>query len=214
MTEIANSPDMPSSPEGILGLAQRIYDEHVSEGENIKNRLINDAEVEAERLLFEARAEAETLRVEAEEYHLNVIANADQEVKELIESSADRVAAIHDNIASLQQFEASYRLELRKLIESTTALLDATEARGIEPLAEESTEETADEEASEEETADEVVNPSYDTYKVYDTNYDEDVVNSVNPDYDDTESNVLEEDETAGEDTEEEEEPSKRIFTI
>lgn len=124
MTEIANSLGQTNNAEGILGLAQKLYDEHVAEGEATKSRLINEAEVEAERILFEAKAEAERLRTEADDYHETVISDADREVQEVTESSADRIAAIHANISSLQQFEAHYRHGLEKLLEDTKSLLD------------------------------------------------------------------------------------------
>lgn len=155
MTETANSLGQPNNAEGILGLAQKLYDEHVAEGESIKNRLITDAEVEAERILSEAQAESERLRNEADEYYETTVAEANREVEEAIENSADRVNAIHENINSLQQFEARYRAGLNKLIADTQSLLESSfvseddeiaEEKVVEPTGEE-VELEADEEA-------------------------------------------------------------------
>lgn len=155
MTETANSLGQPNNAEGILGLAQKLYDEHVAEGESIKNRLITDAEVEAERILSEAQAESERLRNEADEYYETTVAEANREVEEAIENSAERVNAIHENINSLQQFEARYRAGLNKLIADTQSLLESSfvseddenvEETVVEPTGEE-TELEADEEA-------------------------------------------------------------------
>lgn len=148
MTEITNSLGQPNSAEGILGLAQKLYDEHVSEGEAIKSRLVSEAEVEAERVLFEAHAESERLHEEANEYHETKIADADREVQELIESSADRVSAIHENIAALQKFETHYRTELLKLLNDTKALIevsDAVEEEKIEAVSDDTVDEDVQE---------------------------------------------------------------------
>lgn len=147
MTETANSLGQPNNAEGILGLAQKLYDEHVAEGESIKNRLITDAEVEAERILSEAQAESERLRNEADEYYETTLSEANREVEEAIENSADRVNAIHENINSLQQFEARYRAGLNKLIADTQSLLESSFVSEDDEIVEETVVEPTGEEA-------------------------------------------------------------------
>ena len=180
MTETANS-FVQQNAEGILGLAQKLYDEHVSEGESIKNRLITEAEAEAERILSEAQSEAGRLRSEADEYYETTLKDANREVEEAIASSADRVNAIHENISSLQKFEARYRAGLNKLIADTQSLLDSSfvsedeETEGAEdtPVDEQIEAGTVKPEVVESETNEETVEDDENSEDVYNQEYDE-----------------------------------------
>lgn len=62
MTELAMG---QQSAEGVLALAQKIYDEHVSAGKSEPERLISEAEDEALKILTEAEEQANTLLSEA-----------------------------------------------------------------------------------------------------------------------------------------------------
>ncbi|QNA92912.1 MULTISPECIES: DivIVA domain-containing protein [unclassified Microbacterium] len=91
---------------GIIGLAQRLHDEHVAEGEAKRNALIAEAETEVARIRTEAEAKQreESARLERERNTLEA------------------------RITELRNFERDYRSQLRGYIEGQLRDLDEKSA--------------------------------------------------------------------------------------
>jgi DivIVA domain-containing protein len=95
-----------SSSAGIIELAQRVHDEHVAEGIAQRDKLVADAQAQASRII----ADAETKQNEA-----------------LAKLERDR-AVLEGKIGELQEFERTYRSQLRSYIEGQLQELDSASA--------------------------------------------------------------------------------------
>lgn len=144
-----------ASAEGVLHLAQKIYEEHVAAGEAIRAQAIAESEEEAHRILSNAETTAARLLDEAEKVHSEKTAAAEIEAENLVRESTQRLEEAKSQIALLQAFEAEYRKELRGLVDMASAILNPA------PLSvdEEDTFENVDEEAPGEESDENTVGP-------------------------------------------------------
>lgn len=95
-----------SSSAGIIELAQRVHDEHVADGIAQRDKLVADAQAQASRII----ADAETKQNEA-----------------LAKLERDR-AVLEGKIGELQEFERTYRSQLRSYIEGQLQELDSASA--------------------------------------------------------------------------------------
>lgn len=89
---------------GIIELAQRLHDEHVAEGEAIKNKLISEAEAQADKI----RADSE------------------KEQREMRERLGRERTSLESKISELKEFESTYRAQLREYIQGQLRDLDET----------------------------------------------------------------------------------------
>ncbi|WP_347344346.1 DivIVA domain-containing protein [Microbacterium sp.] len=105
----APSADATAPAAGIIGLAQRLHDEHVAEGIAQRDKLA----AEGESALEEARTQAAEIVAEAEERRRAEL--------ERLEGDRD---ALESTIGDLRQFESDYRSQLRSFIESKLEDLD------------------------------------------------------------------------------------------
>lgn len=105
----APSADATAPAAGIIGLAQRLHDEHVAEGIAQRDKLA----AEGESALDEARTQAAEIVAEAEERRRAEL--------ERLEGDRD---ALESTIGDLRQFESDYRSQLRSFIESKLEDLD------------------------------------------------------------------------------------------
>lgn len=145
MTETTNA-YAGQSAEGVLALAQKIYDEHVSEGENIRARLISEAEAEAHRIMSEAETVAGRLLEESERVHAEKTAAAEIEAENLLKESASQLESQKVQLAFLQNFEAEYRKDLQDLVDRAALILHIEKEDETEPTpAEENIEEVSPE---------------------------------------------------------------------
>ena len=93
-----------TSAASIIERAQRLHDEHVAEGRQM-----------AEQLVDEAKAEADRIRSEAE-----------QKQRELNEKYERERTTLESRITELRQFERDYRAQMRSYFESKLKDLDTT----------------------------------------------------------------------------------------
>lgn len=144
-----------ASAEGVLHLAQKIYEEHVAAGEAIRAQAIAESEEEAHRILSNAETTAARLLDEAEKVHSEKTAAAEIEAENLVRESTQRLEEAKSQIALLQAFEAEYRKELRGLVDMASAILNPA------PLSvdEEDAFENVDEDAPGEESDENTVGP-------------------------------------------------------
>lgn len=126
-----------ASAEGVLSLAQKIYEEHVAAGEAIRAQAIAESEEEAHRILSNAETTAARLLDEAEKVHSEKTAAAEIEAENLIRESTQQLEEAKNQIALLQAFEAEYRKELRGLVDMASAILNPV------PLSDDEVEEDA-----------------------------------------------------------------------
>lgn len=102
-----------SSAASIIERAQRLHDEHVSEGRQM-----------AEQLVEEARAEAG-----------RIVSEAEMRQRELNEKYDRDRSTLESRISELRQFERDYRAQMRSFFESKLKDLDATgSASGETPV--------------------------------------------------------------------------------
>lgn len=123
MTETINT-NSGASAEGVLHLAQKIYEEHVAAGEAIRAQAIAESEEEARRILSNAETTAAHLLDEAEKVHSEKTAAAEIEAEKLVRESTQKVEQIKSQISLLQAFEAEYRKELGGLVDMASAILN------------------------------------------------------------------------------------------
>jgi len=131
MTEPANV-GSGQSAEGVLALAQRIYNEHVEEGQAKHDQLIETAEVEAHKILSDAEATASRLLEEAEKVHTEKTEQAKIEAANLIQESAAQLEAQKTQIALLQAFEAQYRKDLQGIVDVAASILKVEDSGTVE----------------------------------------------------------------------------------
>lgn len=89
---------------GIIELAQRLHDEHVSEGIAQRDKLVAEAQATASRIIAEAEANQ-------------------REQKERLEKERQ---LLEGRISELRQFERDYRAQLRSYIEGQLRDLDSS----------------------------------------------------------------------------------------
>lgn len=146
-----------TSAEGVLSLAQKIYEEHVTAGEAIRAQAIAESEEEARRILSNAETTAARLLDEAEKVHSEKTAAAKIEAENLVRESTQQLEETKNQIALLQAFEAEYRKELRGLVDMASAILNPVPL-AVDDEAEEAFE-SVDEDAPGEESDEDTVDP-------------------------------------------------------
>lgn len=158
MTETVDT-NSGTSAEGVLHLAQKIYEEHVAAGEAIRAQAIAESEEEARRILSNAETTAARLLDEAEKVHSEKTAAAKIEAENLVRESTQQLEETKNQIALLQAFEAEYRKELRGLVDMASAILNpvplAVDDDEVEEVFE-SVDEDAPSEESDEDSVDSV----------------------------------------------------------
>lgn len=147
-----------ASAEGVLHLAQKIYEEHVAAGEAIRAQAIAESEEEAHRILSNAETTAARLLDEAEKVHSEKTAAAEIEAENLVRESTQRLEEAKSQIALLQAFEAEYRKELRGLVDMASAILNPAPL-SVDDEVEEDAFENVDEDAPGEESDENTVGP-------------------------------------------------------
>lgn len=123
MTELANLGDN-KSPEGVLALAEQIYQEHVSNGKEKHDLLVSEAEEKANEILAEAQENASKLLSEAEKVHAEKTEQATIDAENLVKEAS---VQLHEQLAQiqlLQAFEAEYRKNLQNMIDMASSILD------------------------------------------------------------------------------------------
>jgi hypothetical protein len=123
----------------LLELAQKLHDE-----------LINSATVEAAKLREDAQVDYDSLTTEARVFHESMVSEAEQKASQITHEAEDRAealilkaeakaiaitvesegknVALNTSILKLQSFEAEYRNNLRKLVESAATTLGLHES--------------------------------------------------------------------------------------
>lgn len=97
----------PAAAASLLGLAQKLHDEHVSAGQQEADELVAAAKVEAERLVAEAQEAS------------------DRKLGDLERDSAQ----LQEKVDGLRAFEADYRERLRGHLEALLGEVDAHPAQ-------------------------------------------------------------------------------------
>ncbi|GAA1736322.1 DivIVA domain-containing protein [Microbacterium paludicola] len=93
-----------TSAASIIERAQRLHDEHVAEGRQMAEQLVDEAKTEADRIRSEAEAKQ----------------------RELSEKYERERTTLESRITELRQFERDYRAQMRSYFESKLKDLDAS----------------------------------------------------------------------------------------
>ena len=116
------------SAAGVLALAQKLHEEHIAEGQNIRQRLITEGQSRHDQLIDEATAKREELLLTGQAKHdalvaeadvLIVAANAEHEriIGEARERSTGMVVVAQEKRAEVLQGLSSERSVLQKELE-------------------------------------------------------------------------------------------------
>ncbi|MGO1838166.1 MAG: DivIVA domain-containing protein [Candidatus Microbacterium stercoravium] len=95
-----------SSAAGIIARAERLHDEHVSEGKATASKLVSEAETKA----------------------AGIVAAAEAKQREISQKLDSERKSLEGRITELRQFERDYRQQLRGYFEQKLADLDAPES--------------------------------------------------------------------------------------
>ncbi len=98
--------DAPSNSASIIALAQRLHDEHVAEGEAKLKELVASGEEQHSKLVADAESEAKRILTDAN--------TAQHQEAVRLEAQKTKLEAA---IKELREYEATYRGQLRSLIE-------------------------------------------------------------------------------------------------
>ena len=120
------------SAAGVLALAQKLHDEHIAEGQNIRQRLIIEGQSRHDQLIDEATAKREELLLTGQAKHdalvaeadvLIVAANAEHEriIGEARERSTGMVVVAQEKRAEVLQGLSSQRSVLHKELDELHA---------------------------------------------------------------------------------------------
>ena len=103
-------PDRDAAPRdaaGIIALANRLHDEYVKNGEDERDRLIN----------------------EANEEHRRIVTEAEEKSRTTLEAMESKKAELEKSIEGLRTFERDYRNRLRNYLENQLRELDTSETQ-------------------------------------------------------------------------------------
>jgi len=95
-----------SNAAGIIARAERLHDEHVSEGKSTASKLVSEAETKA----------------------AGIVAAAEAKQREISQKLDSERKSLEGRITELRQFERDYRQQLRGYFEQKLADLDAPES--------------------------------------------------------------------------------------
>jgi DivIVA domain-containing protein len=101
---VAEVSSTATSAASIIERAQRLHDEHVAEGRQMAEQLVDEAKAEADRIRGEAEAKQ----------------------RELTEKYERERTTLEGRITELRQFERDYRAQMRSYFESKLKDLDAS----------------------------------------------------------------------------------------
>lgn len=97
----------PQDAAGIIALANRLHDEYVKNGEDERDRLIN----------------------EANEEHRRIVTEAEEKSRTTLDSMEAKKAELEKSIEGLRTFERDYRNRLRNYLENQLRELDTSETQ-------------------------------------------------------------------------------------
>lgn len=97
----------PQDAAGIIALANRLHDEYVKNGEDERDRLIN----------------------EANEEHRRIVTEAEEKSRATLDSMEAKKAELEKSIEGLRTFERDYRNRLRNYLENQLRELDTSETQ-------------------------------------------------------------------------------------
>lgn len=97
----------PQDAAGIIALANRLHDEYVKNGEDERDRLIN----------------------EANEEHRRIVTEAEEKSRTTLDSMEAKKAELEKSIEGLRTFERDYRNRLRNYLENQLRDLDTSETQ-------------------------------------------------------------------------------------
>ncbi|MCT2178330.1 DivIVA domain-containing protein [Brachybacterium muris] len=97
----------PQDAAGIIALANRLHDEYVKNGEDERDRLIN----------------------EANEEHRRIVTEAEEKSRATLDSLEAKKAELEKSIEGLRTFERDYRNRLRNYLENQLRELDTSETQ-------------------------------------------------------------------------------------
>lgn len=97
----------PQDAAGIIALANRLHDEYVKNGEDERDRLIN----------------------EANEEHRRIVTEAEEKSRTTLDSLEAKKAELEKSIEGLRTFERDYRNRLRNYLENQLRDLDTSETQ-------------------------------------------------------------------------------------
>lgn len=103
-------PDRDAAPRdaaGIIALANRLHDEYVKNGEDERDRLIN----------------------EANEEHRRIVTEAEEKSRTTLDAMESKKAELEKSIEGLRTFERDYRNRLRNYLENQLRELDTSETQ-------------------------------------------------------------------------------------
>lgn len=117
-------------PAGIITLAQRLYDEHVQEGEDIRARLVQEAEQYRDQTVGDADQRSRSLIEAGQARHDELIDEAEGQRRRVLTELESQQSAINATISDLTAFEHEYRSRIRAFITQQLGVLERN-AEGI-----------------------------------------------------------------------------------
>ena len=127
---VTTSDNSASQSNALLQLAQRVYDEHVAEGESTRTRLIAEGTETRERLIREGTETNERLIREGTETKERLIDEGQTIRTETLEKFSIERANLEKELSDLRAFEKEYRKSLKAYFEGQLRELTVSGERG------------------------------------------------------------------------------------
>lgn len=124
--------DETEATSSLLGLARRLYQEHVAEGARRRDEIVKGGEAKAHKLVSDAELTSRNITNEGEAKARQIVSDAEAREREVVKRLEETKARLEERIEELRVFEREYRNKLRAFIEGELNALNR-QSQNIEP---------------------------------------------------------------------------------